>query len=173
MGNLRLLTDDPLHPVLRLDRELREPPAAVWQSLTSPDRFREWLYCELTIDRGWRVGGAINFRYPPEVIDIEHPGEVLEVEEPHVLAYSYEEWRLRYELNPYGAGTRIVLVVEVPAVLAALAAATWDLYLDRLSGMHVPDTDWGMRHHRYASEFIPVLGAQEGPPMHLRLEAGY
>jgi uncharacterized protein YndB with AHSA1/START domain len=168
-ADLTLRVDDSERPVLLAERELRASPQDVWDALTQPVRFREYLYCELSVEDGWRPGSRLTMTFPPEVIDLTGDGEVLEVDEPRLLAYRWEDSRLRYELATHGSGTGLRLAVEVPRMGAALAAATWGIYLDRLAGETPPATDWGVRYHRYAAQFIPLLGAQEGPPVHLQI----
>jgi len=170
MGTVTLLADIPARPSLRLQRFLPDPPAAVWRALTDPERFRTCLFCDLVLDDGgWTVGARLSFRFVPELIELTHPGEVIEVEEPRVLSYSFGEELLRYALEPGDGGTLLVLSVELPARSAAIAAATWDIYLDRLAGMTFPASDWAPRYRRHADRFVPILGAQEGPPVHLEM----
>jgi uncharacterized protein YndB with AHSA1/START domain len=49
-------------------------------------------------------GAAITFPFPPEVIDLTLKGEVLEVNEPNLLAFTWGEETLRFELRPRMAG---------------------------------------------------------------------
>jgi uncharacterized protein YndB with AHSA1/START domain len=71
----------------------------------------------------WEVGAGITFPFPPEVIDMTLTGEVLEVDEPKVLAFSWGDEKLRFELSPEGEGTHLVLIDELPAGAAARNAA--------------------------------------------------
>jgi uncharacterized protein YndB with AHSA1/START domain len=106
----------------------------------------------------------LRFPFPPEVLDVTLTGEVLEAEAPHRLAFTWGEETLRFELHPDGDGTRLVLTDELPAAHAARNAAGWETCLDRLAGRS-PDPDaWQPRFARYAAEFAPALGPQEGPP---------
>jgi hypothetical protein len=56
-----------------------------------------------------------------------------------------------------------VLIDELPPGAAARNAAGWDVCLDRLEG-RTTDDEWRPRFNRYAAEFTPVIGEQEGPP---------
>jgi len=100
---------------------------------------------------------------PPEVIDITLTGEVLEVDEPRLLVYTWGDETLRFELSADGAGTRLVLVDELPAGAAARNAAGWDRCLDSLAGTTTPDP-WSARFDVYVAAFEPAIGPQEGPP---------
>jgi len=164
MSDATLLTDRG-RPAVRLERHLPDPPAVVWQALTDREQLRSWFPSEVIVSGGaWEVGAAISFPFPPEVIDMTLSGEVLEVTEPNVLAFSWGEETLRFELSPEGGGTLLVLIDELPPGAAARNAAGWETCLDRLEG-HEPAPDaWQPRFVRYAAEFEPTLGPQEGPP---------
>jgi uncharacterized protein YndB with AHSA1/START domain len=158
-----LLTDRQ-RPAVRLERDLPDPPVVVWQALTDRAQLRAWFPSDVIVDGGrWEVGAAITFEFSPE-IDMTLTGEVLEVDEPNALSFTWGEETLRFELTPSGAGTHLVLIDELPASAAARNAAGWDTCLDRLAGI-APDGDaWQPRFERYAAEFEPTLGPQEGPP---------
>jgi uncharacterized protein YndB with AHSA1/START domain len=162
MSDATLLTDG-TRPAVRLERRLTDPPEIVWAALTEPAQLRAWFPSDVIVDGGeWRPGAALRFPFPPEVIDMTLTGEVLEVDEPRVLAFTWGEETLRFELIPEGDGTRLVLVDELPAAHAARSAAGWDTCLDRLTGGG-PDP-WQPRFDAYAAAFTPTLGPQEGPP---------
>jgi uncharacterized protein YndB with AHSA1/START domain len=112
----------------------------------------------------WEVGATISFPFPPEAIDLTLTGEVLEVDEPNVLAYTWGEDTLRFELSAEEDGTRLVLVDELPADAAARNAAGWENCLDRLAGLEPASDAWQGRFERYAASFEPVLGAQSRRP---------
>ena len=134
MSDARLVTDRG-RPAVRLERHLPDPPAVVWKALTEREQLRAWFPSDVIVSGGrWEVGAAITFPFPPEVIDLTLTGEVLEVDEPYVLAFTWGEDRLRFELSAEGDGTRLVLVDELPAGAAARNAAGWDTCLDRLAG---------------------------------------
>jgi uncharacterized protein YndB with AHSA1/START domain len=164
MTDATLLTDRP-RPAVRLERHLPDPPAVVWQALTEREQLRSWFPSDVIVSGGrWDVGAAISFPFPPEVIDLTLTGDVLEVDEPNVLAFTWGEETLRFELSPEGDGTRLVLVDELPAGAAARNAAGWETCLDRLAGLDPAPDAWQLRFERYVAAFEPTLGAQEGPP---------
>lgn len=164
MNNGTLLADG-ARPAVRLERHLPDPPSIVWQAITDREQLRAWFPCDVVVTGGrWEVGAAITFPFPPEVIDMTLHGEVLAVDKPNVLAFSWGEELLRFELSPADGGTRLVLVDELPAGIAARNAAGWDVCLDRLAGLN-PGTDtWRPRFEAYVVAFEPTLGPQEGPP---------
>jgi uncharacterized protein YndB with AHSA1/START domain len=165
MSDVRLLTGMQ-RPVVRLERHLVDPPAVVWRAITDRDRFRSWFPCDVEVsgDR-WEVGATITFRFSPEVIDLTLEGQVLAVDEPKLLAYTWGEDTLRFELHPDAdGGTTLVLIDELPPESAARNAAGWEECLERLAGRQSEEPGWQARFDRYAAEFVVVLGPQEGPP---------
>jgi uncharacterized protein YndB with AHSA1/START domain len=164
MTDATLLTDR-ARPAVRLERRLPDPPAVVWRALTERQQLRSWFPSDVIVDGGrWEVGAAITFPFPPEVIDMTLTGEVLEVDEPNLLAFTWGEDTLRFELSPEEDGTRLVLVDELSAGSAARNAAGWEICLDRLAGLEPVSDAWQPRFERYAAVFEPALGPQEGRP---------
>jgi uncharacterized protein YndB with AHSA1/START domain len=161
MTDATLLTDG-ARPAVRLERELPDPPPVVWRALTDRTELQAWFPCDVIVAGGtWRVGASITFPFTDH--DMTLTGEVLEVDEPRVLAFTWGEDSLRFELSSHGGGTRLVLIDELPSGWAARNAAGWEVCLDRLAGLDT-DAAWQPRFDRYAAEFTPVIGDQEGPP---------
>ncbi len=164
MTDAKLIADGP-RPAVRLERHLPDPPATVWRALTERDQLQAWFPSDVTVEGNeWRVGASIAFRFPPEVIDMTLVGEVLAVERPRLLAFTWGEEMLRFELSPLDGGTRLVLVNELAPSAAARNAAGWELCLDRLAGAQPSQSAWQPRFQVYVAAFEPVVGAQEGPP---------
>jgi uncharacterized protein YndB with AHSA1/START domain len=162
MTNATLLTDG-ARPAVRLERDLADAPPVVWRAITDRTELQAWFPCDVVVDGGtWTVGAAITFDFSEHGFTLT--GEVLEVDEPHLLAFTWGEETLRFELIPRDGGTRLVLVDELPPGAAARNAAGWDECLDRLAGVDAGES-WQPRFDRYAAEFAPVLGEQEGPPI--------
>lgn len=152
-------------PAVRLERQLADPPATVWEAITEREQLRSWFPSDVEVAGGdWKVGARIRFEFPSEVIDVTLTGEVLEVDEPSVLSFTWGEEVLRIELTPSAGGTLLVLTDELWPNIAARNAAGWDTCLDRLAGLN-PDNDiWRPRFEVYVTRFEPELGPQEGPP---------
>src|SRR5262249_3801566 len=132
------------------------------RALTDRDELRAWFPCDVVVaDARWEPGASITFVFDEHAMT--HTGEVLEVDEPRVLAFTWGDDALRFELSPRGDGTHLVLVDELPASAAARNAAGWEVCLDRLEG-RTTDDQWRRRFDAYAAEFTPRIGAQEGPP---------
>jgi uncharacterized protein YndB with AHSA1/START domain len=164
MTDATLLTDRP-RPAVRLERHLLDPPEVVWRALTEPAQLRSWFPCHVIVEGNrWQVGAAIAFPFPPEVLDLTLTGEVLEVDEPNVLAFTWGEDILRFELSPEGEGTRLVLIDELPPDSAARNAAGWEQCLDRLQGLEPAPDSWRPRFEHYAAAFEPSVGPQASRP---------
>jgi uncharacterized protein YndB with AHSA1/START domain len=164
MTDATLLTDR-RRPAVRLERHLPDPPTVVWQALTEREQLRSWFPTDVIVDGGrWEVGATITFQFPPEVMDLTITGEVLEVDEPTLLAFTWGEDKLRFELSPEEDGTRLVLIDELPADSAARNAAGWENCLDRLAGLEPAPDAWQSRYERYTAAFEPALGPQERRP---------
>ena len=164
MTDARLLTDRP-RPAVRLERHLADPPEVVWSALTEREQLRSWFPCDVIVSSGrWDVGAAHTFPFPPGVMDLTLTGEVLEVDEPNVLAFTWGDDTLRFELSAEGEGTRLVLIDELPSDAAARNAAGWERCLDRLEGLEPAADGWQPLYERYAAAFEPVLGPQAARP---------
>ena len=165
MTDAKLLTEMQ-RPAVRLERHLVDPPAVVWRAITDRDQLRSWFPCDVEVSGAcWKVGATITFRFSAEVIDMTLNGQVLTVDEPKLLVYTWGEDTLRFELHPDAdGGTTLVLIDELSPESAARNAAGWEECLDRLAGRRSEELDWQARFERYAAEFVPVLGSQEGPP---------
>lgn len=164
MDSATLLADGP-RPAVRLERLLPDPPAVVWRALTDREQLRAWFPCDVIVAGGrWEVGAAITFSFPPEVIDMTLTGEVLAVDEPNTLVFSWGEEILHFTLSAADGGTRLVLVDELAAGIAARNAAGWEGCLDRLAGLDPGSDAWRPRFEAYVLAFEPALGRQEGPP---------
>lgn len=164
MTDARLLTDR-ARPAVRLERELPDPPSVVWHALTEREQLRSWFPCDVIVRGGrWEVGAAITFPFPPGVMDTTLTGVVLEVDEPHVLAFTWGDDTLRFELSPEGDGTRLVLIDELPPDSAARNAAGWEQCLDRLADLEPAADGWQRRFERYAAAFESTLGPQQARP---------
>jgi uncharacterized protein YndB with AHSA1/START domain len=161
--NTATLQTGPANPIVRLERELPDPPETVWMALTEPEQLKAWFPCTIETDE-WRVGADLTFVFPDDV-GMTLTGTVLELDHPRLLAYMWGEETLRFELEPTATGgTRLVLTDELPAAFAARNAAGWEICLERLVG-HVPADDaWTPYFDSYSAEFAPVIGPQEGPP---------
>jgi uncharacterized protein YndB with AHSA1/START domain len=111
----------------------------------------------------WKVGASLRFVFAGgEWPDLQ--GTVLECAEPHLLAFSWGEETLRFELYEDEGGTRLVFTDELDPPIAARNAAGWDVCLERLGGNPTESELWKGRFDHYVETFSAALGPQEGPP---------
>src|SRR6516164_4263101 len=92
---------------LVLVRELRHPPAMVWQALTDPAQLAEWA--PFDADRNLAATGPVKLSTigtpTPQVSETA----VVRAEPPRLLEYSWGGSDLRWQLEPVGGGTRLTL----------------------------------------------------------------
>jgi uncharacterized protein YndB with AHSA1/START domain len=148
--------------VIRFERRLDRSPQDVWRAITDREELKAWFPNDVVVD-AWEVGATIDFTFTEHDLP-PFTGTVLEVDEPKVLAYTWGEETLRFELTPDGDGTLLVLTDELDRGFAARNAAGWEICLDRLADASDVDDDWRPKFARYVAEFEPALGPQEGPP---------
>ena len=149
-------------PILRFERHLPRPVDAVWRAVTDPAEMRAWFPTRIVIAE-WKQGAPLTHHFDGHDID-PLPGTVLEWDPPHRVRLTWGTDTIGFELTaaPDG-GTIFVLTEELSANAAARNAAGWEACLDRLE--HGQESEpWKPRFDRYASEFEPVLGHQDGPP---------
>lgn len=162
MTDACLLTDNP-RPTVRVQRQLTDPPPVVWQALTDRDHLRAWFPCDVIVTGGrWEVGAGITFPFPPEMSNLTLTGTVLEIDEPSVLAFTWGEETLRFELAAHAGGTMLVVTDEVPAAAAARNAAGWEACLDRLAGFD-PGDAWQQRFEAYSASVRASARAPGAP----------
>jgi uncharacterized protein YndB with AHSA1/START domain len=113
---------------LVLVRELRHPPAMVWEALTDPAQLSEWAPFEA--DRSLAAVGPVKLSTvgAPQVSDTT----VKRAEAPRLLEYSWGGGDLRWELEPRGGGTRLTLSHNINRGYIAWGAAGWHICFDVL-----------------------------------------
>jgi uncharacterized protein YndB with AHSA1/START domain len=123
------------HPALRFERLLTHPPQAVWRALVTPEAIGRWLQARAVVEP--RVGGRLELHF--EHADHSMIGEILAFDPPLRLEYSWPERHaggdsvVRFDLEPHGAGSRLVLthVFHKGGELADFASG-WHWHLDAL-----------------------------------------
>jgi uncharacterized protein YndB with AHSA1/START domain len=111
-------------------RELRHPPALVWQALTDPAHLTEWAPFEA--DHSLAAVGPVKLSTvgtpTPQVSDTK----VTRAEAPRFLEYNWGGQDLRWQLEPVGAGTRLTLWHNIDRGFIAWGAAGWHICFDVL-----------------------------------------
>jgi len=146
---------------LILTRQLRHPPATVWQALTDPAHLREWAPYEADGSLGtpgakvtltWVGTGRVS------------QATVTRADAPRVLEYD----EIRWELAPMGGGTRLTLWHNIDRGFIAWGAAGWHICFDvlerllagdpigRISG---PDAMKSHGWQRLVAEYAKQFGA--------------
>jgi uncharacterized protein YndB with AHSA1/START domain len=115
---------------LILVRELRHPPAMVWQALTDPAHLSEWA--PFDADRNLATVGpaklSIAGRPTPQVFETT----VKRAETPRLLEYNWGGSDLRWELEPLGSGTRLTLWHNIDRRFISWGSAAWHICFDVL-----------------------------------------
>jgi uncharacterized protein YndB with AHSA1/START domain/DNA-binding transcriptional ArsR family regulator len=126
-----VLQDDRGRSVLRFERSLPYPPDRVWRALTESDELAAWHPSPFELEP--RVGGLISYVKGdnwPEIPD----GEVTEYEPPRLLAYTWGEDDLHWELRPREDGCLLILSHTFnDRFKSARDAAGWQICLTALS----------------------------------------
>jgi len=114
---------------LILVRELRHSPEIVWQALTDPAQLREWA--PFVADGNLGAVGTVKLTWVGAPAAQETT--VTRAEAPRVLEYNDTRW----ELEPFGSGTRLTLWHNIDRRFISWGAAGWHIsfdVLDRLLG---------------------------------------
>jgi len=128
-----VLQDDHGRTVLRFERSLSHPPERVWRFLTDWERLSAWHPTPFELEA--RPGGAVRYLSSGDAPGVPD-GEVAEYDPPRVLAYTWGEDLLRWELQARGDGCLLVLTQTFDdRFKAARDAAGWHLCLDALAGL--------------------------------------
>jgi predicted 3-demethylubiquinone-9 3-methyltransferase (glyoxalase superfamily)/uncharacterized protein YndB with AHSA1/START domain len=171
-----VLQDEDGRSVLRFERTLDHPIERVWSALTQTDDLRCWHPSPFELER--RIGGRVDFL--PPAGNAFADGQVTAYEPPRLLAYSWGEDHLRWELTPHDSGTRLVLTHTFDDGLkAARDAAGWHLCLDGLAvllsgyddraptGESAIPAGWNELNRSYEQRFGIAPEDAVPPPNHL------
>jgi uncharacterized protein YndB with AHSA1/START domain len=110
---------------LILVRELRHPPEKVWQALTDPAHLREWAPFVVDGNMG-TVGNTVKLTWVGNPNPIET--RVTRADAPKVLEFGDHRW----ELEPFGGGTRLTLWSNIDRRFVSWGAAGWHIAFDVL-----------------------------------------
>jgi uncharacterized protein YndB with AHSA1/START domain len=151
---------------LVLVRELRHPPAKVWQALTDPAHLSEWA--PFDADRNLATVGPVKLSLAgtptPQVFETA----VKRAEAPRLLEYTWGGGDLRWELEPRGGGTRLTLWHNIDRRFISWGIAGWHICLDvldrlladapigRIVGAEAMKFDW----QRLVTEYAGQLGLE-------------
>lgn len=89
-------------------RDLRHPPGKVWEALTDPDQLRQWAPFGSDRSLG-ATGPATLTMLDGDAEVVSSVAEVIQADRPRLLAYTWGDDVLRWELEPVDTGTRLTL----------------------------------------------------------------
>jgi uncharacterized protein YndB with AHSA1/START domain len=116
---------------LVLVRDLRHPPAMVWEALTDPAQLAEWAPFDASRDLGTVGPVTLSTVGAPQVSETR----VTRADRPRALELNWGGNELRWELQPKGSGTRLTLWHNIDRGFIAWGAAGWHICLDVLDGL--------------------------------------
>jgi uncharacterized protein YndB with AHSA1/START domain len=113
---------------LILVRDLRHPPAKVWEALTDPAQLREWAPFDADRNLGATGTAQLVTVGMPQVAEIQ----VKRADAPKLLEYNWGKQDLRWELEPREGGTRLTLWHGIDRGFISMGAAGWHICFDVL-----------------------------------------
>jgi uncharacterized protein YndB with AHSA1/START domain len=149
---------------LILVRELRHSPDKVWQALTDPAQLREWA--PFVTNGSLNAVGTVKLTWVGNPTPIEI--RVTRADAPKVLEYGDQRW----ELEPFGSGTRLTLWSNIDRRFIAWGAAGWHICFDvldyllsgtpigRIAGNDALKFGW----QRLVAEYAARLGVETPKP---------
>jgi uncharacterized protein YndB with AHSA1/START domain len=175
-GHAVLRQQDGKHALV-FERMLAHPPVRVWQALVRHDELAHWHPTPFELDAATpEAGDRVRYRRVPGGPEIED-GRLLEYAPPHLLAYTWGEDRLRWELREDGDGCLLRLThVFEDRFKAARDAAGWHLCLDALTCslqgrpraqrgvLPRPPEGWSELNSDYRQRFGIAAGDATPPP---------
>lgn len=158
---------------LVLVRELRHPPALVWQAITDPAHLAEWA--PFDADRNLGAAGPVKLSTVGAPVPQVSESVVKRAEEPRLLEYGWGANEMRWELEPTSTGTRLTLWHNIDRGFIAWGAAGWHICFDVLEGLLAgdpigrivgPETlkleGWQRLTSEYAKQFSVVMPGPSG-----------
>jgi uncharacterized protein YndB with AHSA1/START domain len=146
---------------LVLVRDLRHPPARVWEAITEPEHLREWA--PFDTDRSLATVGTA--RLSTVATTNVSDSQVKRADAPKLLEYTWGEQNLRWELEPQPGGTRLTLWHNINRNFISMGAAGWQICFDvmdahlagdpigRIVGPEAMKFDWQRLNAEYAKQF--------------------
>jgi len=149
---------------LVLVRQLRHPPAVVWQALTDPAHLSEWA--PFDADRNLDAVGPVKISTVGTPQPHVSESNVKRAEAPNVLEYGWGGNDIRWELEPLSGGTRLTLWHNIDRRYISWGAAGWHICFDvldrllsgepigRIAGGNAKQFGW----QRLVAEYAKQLG---------------
>ena len=115
---------------LVLVRDLRHPPARVWEALTDPAHLREWA--PFDSDRNLGTVGTAQLSTVGAPTPYVSETQIKRADPPKALEFNWGGKSIRWELEPLGGGTRLTLWHNIDRGYIAMGAAGWHICFDVL-----------------------------------------
>jgi len=115
---------------LVLVRDLRHPPARVWEALTDPEHLREWA--PFDSDRNLGTVGTAKLSTVGAPTPYVADTHITRADAPKALEFNWGGKDIRWELEPLGGGTRLTLWHNIGRGYIAMGAAGWHICFDVL-----------------------------------------
>jgi uncharacterized protein YndB with AHSA1/START domain len=164
-ANLAHIRKDGEKWTLVLVKELRHSPEKVWLAITDPVHLREWAPFDADGNLG-AVGATVKLTTVGAPMLRITETTVTRADAPELLEYKWGDFKMRWELEALGDGTRLTLWTNIGRRFIAMGAAGWHIcfdVLDRLlSGTPIgrmvgPDAikfgGWQRLNAEYARQF--------------------
>jgi uncharacterized protein YndB with AHSA1/START domain len=148
-------------------RELRHPPAKVWEALTDPEQLRAWA--PFDADKSLGSTGTVKLTTVSAPQAQVSETVVKRAEPPKLLQYSWGDADLKWQLEPLGKGTRLTLWHNIDRRYISWGAAGWHICFDvmdrflsgdpigRKVGMETMKLEgWQRLQKEYAQQFDAV-----------------
>lgn len=116
--------------ILVLVRDLRHPPARVWEALTDPAHLREWA--PFDADRSLASAGPVKLTTVGTPSPMVSETTIRRAEPERALEFNWGGQELRWELKPLGSGTRLMLWHSIDRRFISMGAAGWHICFDVL-----------------------------------------
>ncbi len=150
---------------LVLVRELRHPPARVWEAITDPEHLHEWA--PFDSDRNLGTVGSARLTTVGAPKPMVSETEIKRADKPKLLEFNWGGFDIRFQLEPLGSGgTKLTLWHNIDRNYIAMGAAGWHICLDvmdhllagqpigRLVGADAMKFGgWQRLHGEYAKQF--------------------
>ena len=149
-------------------RELRHPPEKVWQALTDPAHLRQWAPFDADGSLG-KVGNTVKLTTVGAPAPHITETTVTRADAPKALEYKWGGNEMRWELEPFGGGTRLTLWTSINRRFIAMGAAGWHVCFDvldhLLSGQPIrrpvgPEARKSPGFQRLHAEYAKLFGVE-------------
>jgi len=114
---------------LILVRDLRHSPEKVWQALTDPAQLREWAPFDADRSLG-TVGTTVKLTTVGAPSLHVSETKVTRADAPSALEYKWGGNDVRWQLEPFGGGTRLALLNDIDHRYISMGAAGWHVCID-------------------------------------------